>query len=281
LIASSVEHDSVLNVCRNLEGHRFRVTLLDVDERGRIDLDQLVRSLSADTALVSIMHAEPETGIIFPIKDLADLVHRHSSALLHSDGAAASGKMPIELENSGIDLYSISGRKFNGPSRIGALYVSQRSEIYTGDIAQDFGDEFMRSIAGLGATARLATERPAIEEMRRLRDRLEDSILTLVPDAYLNGTVDRSNRLVNTSSIAFEKANGEMTAARLAELGTTVSTASACGRSHSGVLQALNIPYTRAAGSIRFSLDRYSTDADIDEAIDSVQSAVAFARSFS
>ncbi|MEO8647918.1 MAG: aminotransferase class V-fold PLP-dependent enzyme [Acidobacteriota bacterium] len=284
VIASSIEHDSVLDICRRLASQGFRVTLLDVDERGRIDVSQLERSLSTDTALVSITQADPETGIIFPVKDLAYLVHRHSAALVHSDGAAAAGKMPIELENSGVDLYSISGRKFNGPDWIGALYVRQTLGICSAGSERDIDEEFMRSIAGLGAAARKATEDPAIEEMRRLRDRLEDSILSLIPDAYVNGTHNRSERLVNTSSIAFENANGELIAERLAELGTTVSTASACGRpdrSNSGVLQALNIPYARIAGSIRFSLDRYTTDAGIGEAIDSVQSAVAYARRFS
>ena len=284
VITSSVDHDSVLQICRNLASSGYRVTLLDVDECGRLDPSQLNRALSVETALVSIMEANHETGIIFPIKEIAATVRRHSTALLHSDGAVAAGNMPIDLKNSDVDLYSISGKKFHGPDRIGALYIRQAANICRDSMEENLDYTFTRSIAGLGAAARLATDDPAIDKMRRLRDRLEDSILALLPDAYINGTDDRSERLANTSSISFENANGEMIAERLATLGTIVSTASACGQAgqpRPGVLQALNIPYTRAAGSIRFSLGRFNTDDDIEEAIDSVRKAVAHARSFS
>ncbi len=272
IITTRVEHEAVRKLCELLELDGCRVTWLDVNADGFLDLDELRSSLTSDTAVVSIMLANNETGIIFPVVEAAEIVKEHSTALFHTDAVNAAGKVPIDLKSTEIDLLSISGHKFHGPKGIGVLYIRDGVSIPPGVIGGGqerglrAGTEAVHQIAGLGAAAKLVLERSETARIGAMRDRLESEILDTIPNSRLNGTSDRRRRLPNTSSISFENTNGEMIMARLDNLDICVSTGSACHtQDHraSAVLQAMNVPYSWAMGSIRFSLGRYNTDDEI------------------
>lgn len=273
IITTQVEHEAIRKLADKLERNAVRVTRLSVDPDGAIDLGELQAELSPDTAIVSVMHANNETGIIFPVEEIAATVKEHSRALMHVDGVNAVGKIPIDLKNTSIDLYSISAHKFHGPKGIGALYISRGIELppmLTGGGQENNrrpGTEAVHQIAGIGAAAKFVSDLSEMERVRALRDELEKKILENIPVARLNGTADPLKRLPNTSSISFENVNGEAILSRLDDLGICVSTGSACASSDhsiSPVLQAMNIPYARAAGTVRFSLGRFNNQADIE-----------------
>ena len=273
IITTQVEHEAIRKLADKLERNAVRVTRLSVDPDGAIDLGELQTELSPDTAIVSVMHANNETGIIFPVEEIAATVKEHSRALMHVDGVNAVGKIPIDLKNTSIDLYSISAHKFHGPKGIGALYISRGIELppmLTGGGQENNrrpGTEAVHQIAGIGAAAKFVSDLSEMERVRALRDELEKRILGNIPVARLNGTADPLKRLPNTSSISFENVNGEAILSRLDDLGICVSTGSACASSDhsiSPVLQAMNIPYARAAGTVRFSLGRFNNQADIE-----------------
>ena len=273
IITTQVEHEAIRKLADKLERNAVRVTRLSVDPDGAIDLGELQTELSPDTAIVSVMHANNETGIIFPVEEIAATVKEHSRALMHVDGVNAVGKIPIDLKNTSIDLYSISAHKFHGPKGIGALYISRGIELppmLTGGGQENNrrpGTEAVHQIAGIGAAAKFVSDLSEMERVRALRDELEKKILENIPIARLNGTADPFKRLPNTSSISFENVNGEAILSRLDDLGICVSTGSACASSDhsiSPVLQAMNIPYARAAGTVRFSLGRFNNEADIE-----------------
>jgi len=272
VVTTRIEHEAVRNVCAQLEKTGVRVTWLEVNEDGSIDLDMLRGSLTKDTALVSIMYANNETGILFPIYEIADIIKEHSNAIFHVDAVNAAGKVSIDLENSTIDLLSISAHKFHGPKGIGALYVrnglSLKPYLIGGGQERQLraGTEAVPQIVGFGEAARLAADISGLIKVDALRNDLEKGILDTIPNAFLNGTNDRRFRLPNTSNISFENTNGEAILARLDDLGVCVSTGSACNssrRTASPVLQAMNIPYSRSMGSIRFSLGRYNTREEV------------------
>ena len=272
IITTRVEHEAVRKLCQKLETKGYSIAWLDVDENGELDLDQLRSELSDRTAIVSVMHANNETGVVFPIEKIAEIVKSHSNALFHSDGVNAVGKLPVELKNTAIDLYSISGHKFHASKGVGALYVRKSIALppfFTGGGQENGrrpGTQAVHQIAGLGAAADIAKDMSLIGQVRLLRDRLENEILDKIPSSRLNGTSDAAKRLPNTSNISFENTNGETILARLDDLGVCVSTGSACNsidRTASPVLQAMNIPYTQAMGSIRFSLGRYNTNEEV------------------
>ncbi|MEP6847286.1 MAG: aminotransferase class V-fold PLP-dependent enzyme [Acidobacteriota bacterium] len=283
VITTKVEHEAVGNSCRALEQSRARVTWLDVDRDGLIDLDDLKRALTKKTAIVSIMMANNETGVLFPVEEIADVVKGNSDALFHVDAVNAAGKIKIDLAAPGIDLLSISGHKFHGPKGIGALFIRRGVEIKPYLIggrqerAARAGTEAVHQIVGLGIAARLASDLSLMERVRSLRDRLEKGILDLIPKAFLNGTSDKALRLPNTSNISFENTNGEAILARLDDIGICVSTGSACNSDRhtaSPVLQAMNVPYSQAMGSIRFSLGRYNSEDEIDLVIEKLPGIV-------
>ena len=276
VITTRVEHDAVRKLCLDLEKRGTNVTWLDVDSDGRLDLDQLRAALTADTAIVSVMLANNETGILFPVAEIASIVKEHSNALVHVDGVNAVGKIPVDLKNTAIDLFSISAHKFYGPKGIGALYIREGVKLPSALIGggqeqgRRAGTEAVHQLAGIGAAAEFVSDLAAMETVRALRDRLESGILNSISNAILNGTSDPAVRLPNTSSISFANTNGEMILARLDALGICVSTGSACNsadHSASPVLQAMNIPYATAMGSIRFSLGRFNTDAEVDRVL--------------
>ncbi len=289
IVTTCVEHEAVRKSFDALERRGYAVSRIAVDEQGLLDLDELRRELRRDTALVSVMHANNETGILFPVEEIAGLVKERSDALFHVDGVNAAGKAPIDLRSTEIDLYAISAHKFHGPKGIGALYI--RDGVAIGQIligggqerGRRAGTEAVHQIAGMGAAAKLSASAPK-DRMRAMRDRLEREILNTIPNAYLNGTAEKRVRLPNTSSISFANTNGEMIMSRLDDHGICVSTGSACNsqdHTASAVLQAMNVAYERAMGSIRFSFGRYNTEAEVEKVMGELPEIVSRLRAIS
>lgn len=273
IVTTQVEHEAVRNVCRLLEQDGYEVTWLGVSETGELDLEELRAALRRDTALVSIMLANNETGVLFPMDEAGRIVRERSEAVFHVDGVQAVGKIPIDLKNTDVDLFALSGHKLHAPQGIGALYmrngISLPSFIVGGAQEQRrrAGTHAVPNIVALGAACRLAQEDNCHEQIETLRDKLEDRILEQIPNTRLNGTQDASKRLPNTSNISFEHVEGQNILLHLDHAGICVSTGSAChSTTHesSATLKAMNVPYTAAQGSIRFSLGRYNTAAEIE-----------------
>lgn len=284
IVTTRVEHEAVRTLCEKLEKDGYEVSWLDVDKEGVLDLEELRALLRPDTALVSTMLANNETGVLFPIEEIGKVVRERSDAIFHVDGVQAVGKIPIELSCSDVDLFSISGHKFYAPKGIGALYV--RSGITLAPFLVGGGQENGRRagtesvpyIVGLGAACELAGTFDGHGMIRLLRDKLEDTILNTIPNTRLNGTPDRERRLPNTANISFEYLEGESILAHLDEAGVCVSTGSACNAaSHvsSAVLRAMDVPFTAAQGSIRFSLGRYNTDEELDYTLSLLPSIIS------
>lgn len=277
IITTKVEHEAIRKVCEKLETKGYAVTWLEVDENGFLDLDELKRSLRPDTAIVSVMLANNETGILFPVKEIAEIIKANSDALFHVDGVNAVGKIPINLKETAIDLFSLSGHKLHAPKGIGALYLRDGvilPSFFIGggqESGRRAGTEAVHQIVGFGRGANLVTE--SAPKVRFLRDKLEDFILQNIPNSKLNGTSDREKRLPNTLSIAFSNLNGEVILAKLNDIGVCVSTGSACNAENhvsSAVLRAMNVPYTDAMGTIRFSLGRFNTEKEVDFVIENL-----------
>lgn len=273
IVTTQVEHEAVRNVCRRLEQQGYEVTWLSVDNNGELDLDEVRSSLRADTALVSVMLANNETGVLFPIAEIGRIVREHSNALFHVDGVQAVGKIPIELRSIDVDLFALSGHKLHAPQGVGALYVKSGVRLApfiiggSQESGRRAGTSAVPNIVALGAACELAVNSNVHETIRTLRDRLEDEILSRIPNTRLNGTADREKRLPNTSNISFEYVEGEKILTQLNDAGVCVSTGSACHsttRESSPTLQAMNVPYSAAQGSIRFSLGRYNTSEEIE-----------------
>ncbi|HUQ31453.1 MAG TPA: cysteine desulfurase NifS [Pyrinomonadaceae bacterium] len=273
IVTTRVEHEAVRNLCEGLEKNGYEVSWLDVDGEGALNPADLRAALRPDTAIVSIMLANNETGVLFPIEEIGRVVREHSTAVFHVDGVQAVGKIPINLRDTQVDLFSLSGHKFHAPKGIGALYVRQGVKLSPFLIGggqergRRAGTEAVPYIVALGAASELASVFDGHARVRSLRDKLEDEILATIPNARLNGTANRELRLPNTANISFEYIEGESILARLDEAGICVSTGSACNaESHvsSAVLRAMDVPYTAAQGSIRFSLGRYNTETEID-----------------
>ncbi|HKC64998.1 MAG TPA: cysteine desulfurase NifS [Pyrinomonadaceae bacterium] len=273
IITTGVEHEAVRNLCASLEKSGYEVTWLEVDAEGSLNLDSLRSALRPDTALVSVMLANNETGVLFPVEEIGRVVHENSEAVFHVDGVQAVGKIPIDLQNLNVDLFALSGHKFHAPKGVGALYIrtgiNLSSFIIGGgqERGRRAGTEAVPYIVALGAACELAGNFEGHARVRHLRDKLEDAILDSIPNTRLNGTWERARRLPNTANISFEHIEGESILAHLDQAGIAVSTGSACNaESHvsSAVLRAMNVPYSAAQGSIRFSLGRYNTEAEID-----------------
>ncbi len=275
IVTTEVEHEAVRNLCARLETEGYEVTWIGVDGEGRLDIEGLRRALRSDTALVSVMLANNETGALFPIREVGQLVREHSRALFHVDGVQAVGKIPIELKAMEVDLFALSGHKFHAPQGIGALYVRKGLELHPfiiGGGQEDgrrAGTSAVPNIVGLGVACELAA-RDDHARVRRLRDRLEDEILKTISNARLNGPADRSLRLPNTSNISFAYVEGQNIMMHLDREGICVSTGSACHSStkqSSPTLRAMNVPYALAQGSIRFSVGRYTTEEEIEQTL--------------
>ena len=280
IITTRVEHEAVRKLCEHLGEIGCEVTWLEVDQNGELDPDDLRKALRRTTGIVSVMLANNETGVLFPIEEIGRLVREHSDAVFHVDGVQAVGKIPIDLRDWPVDLFAISGHKFHAPKGVGALYIRRGVKlppfIIGGGQEQGrrSGTEAVPNIVGLGRACELAEIFTGHEQIRSLRDRLEDEILLRFPNAHVNGIKDRSKRLPNTSNISFAGIDGPDVLAKLDEAGICVSTGSACNaesKEVSAVLRAMKVPYEIARGSIRFSLGRYNTKEDIDYTLDVLQ----------
>ena len=283
IVTTRVEHEAVRKLAEMLELQGYSVTWVDVDDEGRLDVDAFTSALRPETAVVSVMLANNETGMLFPVDRLAEIVKERSNALFHVDGVNATGKVATDLKNTAIDLFSISAHKFHGPKGIGALYVRSGINIPSMLIgggqenAGRAGTESVHQIVGMGAAAQIVRDLSEMRRVAELRDRLEFGILDRIPNSRLNGTTDTGRRLPNTSNISFENTNGEMILAALDDIGVCVSTGSACNSENhtpSPVLHAMNIPYSWAMGSIRFSLGRYNTAEEVDLVLDKLPAIV-------
>ena len=276
IITTLVEHEAVRNVCQSLEKEGYEVTWLNVDSNGALNLNELAAALRPDTALVSIMLANNETGVLFPMKEVGEIVHSDSTAVFHVDGVQAVGKIPIDLKTTEVDLFALSGHKLHAPQGVGALYVRKGLELpsFIMGGAQEngrrAGTSAVPNIVALGAACELAHADDDHSHIEKMRNRLEDGVLEMIPNAHLNGPADRSRRLPNTSSISFEHVDGQSILAHLDNAGICVSTGSACHSStheSSPTLRAMNIPYSLAQGSIRFSVGRYNTETEIESTL--------------
>jgi cysteine desulfurase len=277
VVTTLVEHEAVRNLCQRLETQGYEVSWLGVDSRGELDLDELRRALRPDTAIVSIMLANNETGTLFPIEEIGQIVREHSQALFHVDGVQAVGKIPINLKETEVDLFALSGHKLHAPQGIGALFIRNGIKLAPFIIGgsqeggRRAGTLAVPNIVGLGAACELTEDEEAHSRIRSLRDQLEDGILQQIPNALLNGPEDRTKRLPNTANISFQYLEGENILRLLDEEGICVSTGSACHSStheSSPTLRAMNVPYTAAQGSIRFSLGRYNTQEDVGKTLE-------------
>ena len=289
LITTVVEHPAVLSLCEHLEKDGFKVHYLKVDEKGRLDLEEYRSLLSDRVAVVSVMWANNESGTLFPVLEMAEMAHA-AGVMFHTDAVQAVGKIPMNLKSSKIDMLSLSGHKLHAPKGIGVLYlrrgVRYRPLLRGGhqERGRRAGTENAPAIVALGKAAEQALEHMDYENtfVADLRDRLEQGILEQVPHAFVNG--DPDNRLPNTSNIAFEFIEGEAILLLLNKLGIAASSGSACTSGSlepSHVMRAMNIPYTAAHGSLRFSLSRYNTMDEIERVIAAVPPIIARLRKLS
>jgi cysteine desulfurase len=275
LIASAIEHEAVLNTLRALGRRGWRITLLPVDHSGIVSPARLRDAIDADTALVSVMHANNEIGTIQPIAELAAIAHEHG-ALMHTDAVQSVGKIPVDVRALGVDLLSLSAHKFNGPKGAGVLWIKRGTRMQptmTGgkhERNRRAGTENVPGIAGLGAAARLASEKLGAEAVRlaALRNSLEEQILAAVPGTTINGV--RDARVPNTTNISFDRVEAESLLIALDLEGVAVSTGSACSSGTlepSHVLKAMGLPPHQTQNSLRFSIGMFSTDGEVEYAV--------------
>ncbi len=289
VITTNVEHPAILTLCEWLEKEGYIVHKLKVDKKGRIDIDEYKSLLNDRVAVVSVMWANNETGTIFPVEQMAELASA-KGIMFHTDAVQAVGKIPIDLKNTKIDMLSLSGHKLHAPKGIGVLYLRRgcrfRPLLRGGhqERGRRAGTENSASIVGLGKACELAMAHMAEENttVKRLRDKLEAGLLGQITHCFPTG--DTSNRLPNTSNIAFEYIEGEAILLLLNKMGIAGSSGSACTSGSlepSHVMRAMGIPYTAAHGTIRFSLSRYNTEAEVDRVIEAVPPIIAQLRKLS
>ena len=277
IITSAVEHPAILHPCSYLESQGYKVDYIGVDAQGRFNMEQYKKALTDDTALVSVMWVNSETGTIFPIPEIAALAKEHG-ALFHTDAVQAIGKLPIDVKNLPIDMLSLSGHKFHAPKGVGALYV-RRGTRFTPfmmgghqEKARRGGTENVPYIVGLGTAAVLAKTRlsdGSLTRMAALRDKLQNGLLSSIPDSKLNG--DPDHRVPNTVNISFGYVEGEAILMHLNEYGICASSGSACTSGSlepSHVLRAMGVDFKFAHGSVRFSLSEQTTEKEIDKVLE-------------
>jgi cysteine desulfurase len=290
IVTSRVEHPAVKNLFEALAKKGYRTTFVPVDRQGRLDLDTLFENLTDDTAIVSLMWGNNETGVLFPIEEVSRRV-KERGIVFHTDAVQTVGKIPIDLSRTGVDMLSLSGHKIHAPKGIGALYIRKGTKFAPFLIGghqekgRRGGTENTAAIVGLGKAAELAKkhlESGSYTAVGKLRDRLENEILAQVPSTFVNG--DRTSRLPNTTSIAFEYVEGEAILLMLNEYGICASSGSACTSGSlepSHVLRAMGVPFTAAHGSIRFSLSRTTTREEIDFVLEKLPPVIAQLRQMS
>jgi len=289
IVTSRVEHPAVKVLCNELAKQGYRITEIPVDREGRLDMGQYKESLTPDTAIVSLMWANNETGVIFPVERAAQMA-RDRGILFHTDAVQAVGKIPIDLQNSAIDMLSISGHKLHAPKGIGVLYVRKGTKFSPFLIGghqergRRGGTENTASIIALGKACELAANRMEEEntKVKALRDKLERELLRQIPNSRVNG--GGSERLPNTTNISFESIEGESILLLMDEFGICASSGSACTSGSlqpSHVLRAMGVPFTMAHGSVRFSLSVYNTEDEVDFVIDKIPPIIARLRELS
>jgi cysteine desulfurase len=293
IITTAVEHPAVLEVCRELERNGYKVTYLKVDRNGNLDLREFIQTLSSSTLLVSIMHANNETGVVFPIEQLSRIAKQTDPAIVfHTDATQTVGKLPINLVRGlpYVDLLSFSGHKLHAPKGIGVLFIRRGSRcrpFMLGGHQEDgrrAGTENVPYIIGLSKALTLATEGCERDEARvlKLRDRLESALIEKIPSVQVNGK--GALRLPNTLNISFHYIEGEGMLFQLSAFGICASSGSACTSGSlepSHVLRAMKVPFTAVHGSVRFSFSRYNTDEDVDKIIEVFPQIVANLRNLS
>jgi cysteine desulfurase len=292
IVTTRVEHPAVKNLCENLDrftGHKHRVTRLKVDAEGMLDLDEYEEALTDDTAIVSVMWANNETGVLFPVAEMAKMA-RERGILFHTDAVQAVGKVPINLKDLDVDFLSLSGHKLHAPKGVGVLYVRRGTmfvPFLTGghqERGRRGGTENVASIIALGRACDLAAERMDDENTRvkALRDKLEEGLLSSVPRSMCNG--HKTERLPNTSNISFEFVEGEAILLHMNRYNICASSGSACTSGSlepSHVLRAMGVPFTAAHGSIRFSLSSYNTETEVDFVLEKMPGIIESLRQMS
>lgn len=278
IITTKVEHPAVLNTYKAMEKRGYKVDYIGVNANGELNLEELESAVNEDTALVSVMWANNETGVIYPIKKISELIKsKNKDTKLFVDAVQVAGKIPIDVQDCGVDLLGISGHKFHAPKGIGALYVNSKTMITPLIIGghqergKRAGTENTPYIVGMGKAAQLAQEGLDYEitEVKRLRDKLESNIVNKIYNARLN--TGAAERVPNTTNIGFEYIEGELILLHLSDLGICASSGSACTSGSlepSHVLRAMNVPFTAIHGSIRWSLSRFTTEKEIDYVIE-------------
>lgn len=292
VVTTRVEHPAVKNLCDNLEiftGRKYHTTRLQVEADGTLDLQRYKDSLTDETAIVSVMWANNETGVIFPVEEMARIA-KERGILFHTDAVQAVGKIPINLKETAIDFLSLSGHKLHAPKGVGVLYVRKGTPFIPflngghQERGRRGGTENVASIVGLGKACELAGEKMAEENttVRALRDKLERGLLTSIPKSLLNGHPEQ--RLPNTANISFEYVEGEAILLHMNQYHICASSGSACTSGSlepSHVLRAMGVPFTAAHGSIRFSLSVYNTEEEVDFVLDKMPAIIAKLRELS
>ncbi len=289
IITTVVEHPATLHLCQTMERKGYKVHWIGVDKKGRLDMDAYRAALSDKVAVVSVMWANNETGTIFPIHSLVQQA-KQVGAQFHVDGVQAVGKIPVNVRDAGVDMMSLSGHKFHAAKGVGVLYLKRgtrfRPLLRGGhqERGRRAGTENAASIIGLGKAAELAQRALETESGRiaLMRDRLEQGILARIPNTFVTG--DPRNRVPNTSNIAIEYIEGEALLLMMNQVGIAASSGSACTSGSlepSHVMKAMDIPFTAAHGTLRFSLSRFTTDDDIDVVLEHLPGIVERLRSLS
>ena len=292
VVTTRVEHPAVKNLCESLTqltGHKHRITRLMVEADGTLDLASYRDALTEDTAIVSVMWANNETGVIFPVEEMAAMAKEHG-ILFHTDAVQAVGKIPINIKDNQIDFLSLSGHKLHAPKGVGILYVRKGTPFVPflngghQEHGRRGGTENVASIVALGRACQLAGEMMEEENtrVRALRDKLEKGLLTSIPKSMLNG--HPTDRLPNTTNVSFEFVEGEAILLHMNQYDIAASSGSACTSGSlepSHVLRAMGVPFTAAHGSIRFSLSIYNTEEEVDFVLDKMPAIIANLREMS
>jgi len=292
VVTTRVEHPAVKNLCDNLEiftGRKYHTTRLHVEADGTLDLQRYKDSLTDETAIVSVMWANNETGVIFPVEEMAAIA-KERGILFHTDAVQAVGKIPINLKETAIDFLSLSGHKLHAPKGVGVLYVRKRTPFVPflngghQERGRRGGTENVASIIGLGKACELAAACMVEENtrVRAMRDKLEKGLLTSIPKALLNGHPEQ--RLPNTANVSFEYVEGEAILLHMNQHNICASSGSACTSGSlepSHVLRAMGVPFTAAHGSIRFSLSVYNTEDEVDFVLEKMPAIIAKLRAMS